>query len=101
MTGERDLILMCQRHDLAHIARRMGLLIDKTPFEQNVEFGVGHAGTLAAIVIPKVGFVAKLPLPRRMIHQRHQAYIRPPNQLLGLLDHARHRDFAAQMQEMI
>ena len=101
VTGERDLILMSQRHDLAHIGRRVCLLIRKTPFEQNVQFGVGHAGAFAAIIVAQLAFVAKLALPRRVIHQRHQAHIRPPNQLLGFLDHARHRDFAAQVQEMI
>ncbi len=101
VTGERDFILLRQRHDRAHIGRRIGLLIGKTPFEKHVEFGVGHPGALTAIIIAQLAFIAKLALPRGMIHQRHQPHIGPPDQLLGFFNDARHRNFAAQMQEML
>ena len=101
VTGQRDLVQLRQCHDLAHVRGRICLLIGKAPFEQRIEFGIGHAGALAAIIGAQLAFVAKLALSRGVIHQRHQPHIRPSDQFLGFLDDARHRNFAAQMQEMI
>ena len=49
----------------------------------------------------QLAFVAKLALSGSVVHQRHQPDVRPVDQLLGLFHHAWHRNFAAQMQEMI
>ena len=40
-------------------------------------------------------------LARRVVHQRDQPHVRPARELRRVLDHHRHRDFAAQVQEVI
>ena len=69
--------------------------------KQHIELGIGHAAVLAAVIGSQLAFVAKLSLPRRVIHEREQPDFRPPDQLPGFRDDIRHRHFAAQMQEVL
>ena len=101
VAGERNLILMGERDDLTHVGRGIRLLIVKALLEQRIELGVGFAAPLAAIIVAELDLIAELALPRRVVHQRHQPHVRPVDQLLGFFDHARHRDFAAQVQKVI
>ena len=94
-------MLMRKRHDLAHVARSIRLLIVEALLEQRIELGVGLPAPLASIIVAQLDLVAELTLARRVVHQRHQPHVRPVDQFLGFLDDARHRDFAAQVQEMI
>ena len=61
---KRNAVTMRQRDDLAHVGRRIGLLIGSPLFKEFIEFGVGLAGTFAAIVVAQLAFVSKLALPR-------------------------------------
>jgi len=60
-------MLVRQRNDLAHVGCGIRLLIDKPPLEQHVEFGVGHAGALATVIIAQFDLIPELALPGRMI----------------------------------
>ena len=90
-----------QRHDGAHVGRGIGLLAGEVPREQRVDLGFGHAAALAAIVVAQLCLIPELALAGRVIHQRHQPHAGPADQFPGFLNHIRHRDFAAQMQEVI
>ena len=91
---------MRKGHDFAHIGRGIGLLIVEALLEQRIELSVGFAATLAAIIVAQLDLVAELALARRVIHQRHQPHVRPIDQFFGFLHHTRHRNFAAQVQEV-
>ena len=71
------------------------------PGEQHIELGVGHAAILAAVVVAQFALVAELPLPRRVVHERKEPDIRPPDQFPGFRDDVRHRHLAAQMQKVV
>ena len=81
------------------VGRIVGLMVDPLR-EQRIELRIGQAALLAAVIVPQLALVAELPLARRVIHQRHQPDVAAVDQFLGFGDDARHRHFAAQVQEM-
>ncbi len=60
--GKRDLVRLCQRHDLAHVGRGILLLVLEALGEQLVELGVGLAAALAAVIVAQLDLVAELAL---------------------------------------
>ncbi len=77
------------------------LLILDTLREHHIKLRIGETSALAAIIVAQLAFIAELPLPRRVVHQRHQSNVRTSDQLAGFFNHTRCRNFTPQMQEMI
>ena len=101
VAGERRAVLACKRDQCAVVFRAVegGMLVPL--FEHHVELDVGETAGLAAIIVAQLRLVAKLALPRRVIHQREQPHLGAADQRPRLVDHVGHRHLAAQVQEMI
>ncbi len=98
---QRHVVCMGEIDDGAMVARAALRLQLQPAHEQHVELRVGHAAVLATVVVPEFLSIAELALAGRVIHQRGEPHVVAADQGAGLVHHARHRDLAAQMQEMV